>query len=690
MLHIDTRYGTDNHFAYSRGNTLPYTGTPFGMNYFVPQSSHTDGAWFFNPNLPIFQGIRLTHQPSPWIGDFSWLLLTPFTGEIKPSDIFHHQSSYRPDESIFEPHYLKIHAERYQITTELVATRYGAKLRLSHKQHKQAIKLLLHSPAKMSWTQKDSYTLEGCLLEKTAYLKQELSMYIYLKCDQPIESFIQLKDNFCLYFADSQVDISLATSFLSKEQAILNLPRGDFEQILTSSEKEWCSYLDRLQVLDPGKEDQRMFNHACYRIFLFPQIFYEIDSDGQDWHRDLKSGALRKGKLFTNNGFWDTYRSNFPLYSLILADKYPDFLEGFLNSYRETGFLPKWLSPDERGMMPGTLIDGVIADSCVKDIAPDLQKELLEAMLATASKSDPDAHHGRHGVETYKQLGYLPADYHESVSHTLDYAYSDFCIATVAEKLGKKEIAQIYTKQAQNYRHLFDTDTGYMRAKDDKGHFIHPFSPYSWGKDTAECSAIQASLGVPHDLDGLKKLMGGEKAFTDYLLKLFNDQPSFETGGYDYEIHEMSEMASANFGQFAISNQPSFHFPYLFRESLRPEMTAYIIKTLRSQTFQPNFAAYPGDEDNGSMSAWYIFSCLGFYPMCPGKSSYALGIPLFPHIKIYLPQAKKWLHIKSQNHYPHFHFVKEAQLDGKVITELKHQELLNAEQLVFSLSWLPY
>lgn len=486
---IDTRFGTTNKHAFSRGNTLPYTGVPFGMNYFVPQTSDQDGSWFFDPHLPIFQGIRLTHQPSPWIGDYSWLLLTPVTSQLGGDSLFHRQSSYDRDKASFQPHYLKIFSLRYQIETQLTPTCYGASIRLKQKQGKA------------------------------------LSLYL----------------------------------------------------------------------------------HAT----------------------------------------------------------------------------------DERGMMPGTLLDGIIADSACKDMAPDLEGELFQAMLKTASKADPLGINGRHGLAQYQELGYLSTDHHESVSHTLDYAYSDFCIANCAKKLKNIEIAETYKAASQNYRQLFDAETGYMRARDNQGNFHPDFSPYSWGRDYAECSAIQATLGVLHDIPGLIQLMGGKETFSNYLLKACQDAPLFETTGYGYEIHEMSEMATAPFGQIAISNQPSFHIPYLFRYSDYPDYTALLIKTLRQKAFHPSWEAYPGDEDNGSLSAWYIWSALGFYPTCPGKPSYDLGISLFDHLRVYLAKEDKWLDIHTKQNHNHFNFVKECRLDKTLVSTIQHQDLLKAEQLTFTLSWLP-
>ena len=685
---IDTRFGTASKHAFSRGNTLPYTGVPFGMNYFVPQTSDQEGSWFFDPHLPIFQGIRLTHQPSPWIGDYSWLLLTPVIGEISGDTLFHRQSSYNFERAIFNPHYLRIFSERYQIETQLSPTCYGASIQLRQIQGKK-LSLYLHAADKLTVEQVDHQTLALRQEGETETTKNPLVMFTALAFSTDIESINQEGQDWRIDLAGAKVQVQLATSFISKEQALFNLPKQDFEETKTNAKASWEDLLGRFDVVETGPVDRTFFDHCLYRLFLFPQTFYEVNEQGENIHMDLAAGTIKPGLLYTNNGFWDTFRTSFPLFALIIPEYYRQFLEGFLNSYRDTGYLPKWLAPDERGMMPGTLIDSLIADSACKDMAPDLEEEFLKAMLETATKSDSKAINGRHGLAQYQELGYLSTDFHESVSHTLDYAYSDFCISTCAAKLGQEDLAQTYAQYAKNYQNLFDSETGYMRARDVDGNFRPDFSPYSWGRDYAECSAIQASLGVLHDISGLSQLMGGKEAFSDYLLKTCQSLPLFETTGYGCEIHEMSEMATAPFGQLAISNQPSFHIPYLFRYSNYPQYTSLLIKTLRQKSFRAGWDAYPGDEDNGSLSAWYVWSALGLYPTCPGKASYDLGIPLFDHLRIYLPEKNKWLDIRTQQNHEHFHFVQDCRLDGKEVQSIDHQDLLNAQSLDFTLSWLP-
>lgn len=685
---IDTRFGTASKHAFSRGNTLPYTGVPFGMNYFVPQTSDQEGSWFFDPHLPIFQGIRLTHQPSPWIGDYSWLLLTPVTGQLGGDSLFHRQSSYDMDKASFQPHYLKIFSLRYQIETQLSPTCYGASIQLRQIQGK-VLSLYLHAANELTVKQVDKRTLALRQEGKTETNKSSLVMFTALAFSTDILSINQVEQDWRIDLAESETQIQLATSFISKEQAFFNLPKQDFTETRAEAQKSWEDLLGRFDVVETGSVDRTFFDHCLYRLFLFPQTFYEVNEQGEEIHIDLASGTIKPGLLYTNNGFWDTFRTSFPLFALIIPEHYRQFLEGFLNSYRDTGYLPKWLAPDERGMMPGTLIDGLIADSACKNMAPELEEEFLKAMIKTATKADPKAINGRHGLAQYQKLGYLSTDFHESVSHTLDYAYSDFCISTCAAKLGQEELAQAYAQYSKNYQNLFDSETGYMRARDVDGNFRPDFSPYSWGRDYAECSAIQASLGVLHDISGLSQLMGGKEAFSNYLLKTCQDAPLFETTGYGYEIHEMSEMATAPFGQLAISNQPSFHIPYLFRYSDYPDYTALLIKTLRQKAFHPSWEAYPGDEDNGSLSAWYVWSALGFYPTCPGKASYDLGIPLFDHLRIYLSREDKWLDIYAKQNHSHFNFVKECRLDKILVSTIQHQDLLKAEQLTFTLSWLP-
>ncbi|GFH42333.1 alpha-1,2-mannosidase [Lactococcus hodotermopsidis] len=688
---IDTRQGTDNSWSFSNGNCLPLTGVPFGMNYFAPQTNFQNGSWWFNPRDPIFQGIRLTHQPSPWMGDFSYLSLLPINGKLNGVTISDAQSSYRSENAIFQPHFLEITALRYGYQARFSPSMYGGTLQVDYKQEEAG--LFLHLPKRYVFQQLDDHQIQGQVINFAGSEDPELTFYFTIKSDTAIVTAQENEESVMLYFENAgQVNLQLGTSFISVEQAQLNLSREsdkNFSEVKQAAAKEWENYLNRIEVTHQNSEHTLTFYHNLYRSFLFPQKFYEIDKNGEKIHYDTLAKSIKTGVLYTNNGFWDTYKTVYPLFSLIAQEKFAEMLEGFLNSYRESGYLPKWLSPDERGLMPGTLIDAVIADASSKNIRPDLMPEFLEAMKKGATTSSGHSNYGRQGTLDYLKYGYVPLDYHESVNHTLDYAYSDFCISQVAKKLKDSE-SQRYRKQSRNFLNIFDNVTGFMCAKDKTGEFRPQFSANRWGQDYAEGSAWQSSFAVFHDVGGLIAAYGGKAAFQEKLTQLCNQAPTFKVGGYGFEIHEMSEMAAIEFGQLAISNQPSFHLPYLFNFIGKPENAQPLLKMLMTQCFDSSQTGFPGDEDNGSMAAWYIFNSLGFYPFCPGTAEYVLGMPLVEKATIHLSNGKT-LEIKTSPNQPQQQFIDKISRNGVTYTKLyfDHEELMAGGDIKFDLGIVP-
>jgi len=712
LNYVDTRQGTNNQYTFSNGNALPYTGVPFGMNHYVVQTKN-EGSWFFNPNDRVFQGIRLTHQPSPWMGDFAHFLMTPIADDKIRGSVFTCQSSYRPEEAIFKPHYLKVRQLRYNITTELVPSCYGASMRMKYNSEHQAGLVL-------NVQNKSEFHLDAAQRRITGYVSnfadchdKEFRMYVAMSFSKDIDlsttgyydaegqffsaiAFDNVDQHVVIRFKDCEkdtLDVKLATSFISLEQAELNLARElgtTLDEQKESAAKAWNHYLNKIQVTHSNEEYVRTFYTCLYRMFLFPQKFYELDANMEPIHYDTTARSVKKGVLYTNNGFWDTYKTVYPLYSIIAPKEYEEMLEGFLNSYRETGFLPKWLSPDERGLMPGTLIDAVIADAAAKGLAQNLLPELLEAMLTAATTQSGQNCYGRQGTLDYIKYGYVPSSYHESVNHTLDYAYSDFCISRVAEVLGKSDVAEQYRQSALNYNHIFDPETGFMRAKDQNGQFRPGFNDTSWGLDYAEGSAWQTSFAVFQDFQGLIEAYGSKERFFNKITELCNKAPDFDVRGYGFEIHEMSEMAAVDYGQLAISNQPSFHIPYLFNYVGQPASSQVVIKQIMSNLFNSGFDGFPGDEDNGSMSGWYVFSSMGFYPVCPGSNEYVLGIPLFDSVTIELPSGKQ-MQIHTDNNNPQSNFVANVQLEGEDYTKLyiTHEDILAGKALDFRLGLAP-
>jgi len=372
-----------------------------------------------------------------------------------------------------------------------------------------------------------------------------------------------------------------------------------------------------------------------YRAFLFPHKAYEIDENGDNVHYTPKTGNVNKGVRYTDTGFWDTARTQFPLLSVIDPTEYEKMLTSFVNDYEECGYLPRWLSIGEVGCMPSTLIDCVIADSVSKGIGgKKLWEKALCGMLHHANNESSDRRYGRNGAKTYVKYGYVPKNLQkESVNLTLDAAYGDWCIATVAGALSYGDICKEYTERSKNYKKLFDPETGFMRGRDESGKMSDGFDPCIWGGDYTEGSAWQNSFWVPHDIEGLCDLYGGKEKFLEKLDELFSTSPKYRVHGYGGEIHEMTEMAAVDFGQCAISNQPSFHIPYLYGYLGDREKCGEIVRKMCFELFSAQ-GGFPGDEDNGSMAAWYIFSCIGMYPICPGKNEYVHIPPLFDEIKI--------------------------------------------------------
>ena len=395
-----------------------------------------------------------------------------------------------------------------------------------------------------------------------------------------------------------------------------------FDQMRQNAEETWEEYLSRIEIEPVDEKQMRTFYSCMYRTGLFPHKAYEL-SGGKAVHYCPFDGSVREGLRYTDNGFWDTYRTEYPFLARIAPQEYARMLEGFIADYRDGGWLPRWPSIGERGCMPSTLIDAVIADAAVKGIiGGELLETAFEGMLKHANQDAPNEDLGRNGAVAYVKYGYVPKDLYarDSVNLTLDAAYGDFCIAQVAHVLGKAEIEKEYRKRALNYRNLFDPATGFMRGRTTEGKFTEPFDPFDWGGDYTEGSAWQSSFAVPHDVDGLAQLYGGREKLIEKLDALFCTPPLYNTVGYGCEIHEMTEMAAVDFGQCAISNQPSFHLPYLFAALGETDKSAYWVRKLCEEAFSDADDGFPGDEDNGTTAAWYILSTLGIYDICPGKN----------------------------------------------------------------------
>ena len=632
---VNIKMGTKSVPRFSCGNTLALTQRPFAMAGWCPQTQDPQSGWFFKPDVPALEGIRLTHQPSPWINDYGAFVMTPQNDGVYNANPAA-WSSYRIEDSVYRPDYLMIRFLRSGTKFELTPTERGAAIRLSVEVDRPTCLSFFPVRGNYSYRVEGDYLL-GVTDGHTLDAAKDFRMYFAVKfLDGGMDAQKTVlfgQENGPAPGAGAHVALNgkvvearIGTSYISEEQAKLAIEQDcgnkSFATLCDEAEDLWEEYLHRVEVETETDEEMETFYSCLYRTFLFPHKAYEIDAQGNPIHYCPFDGQTKKGYRYTDNGFWDTYRTVYPFFSMVARDEFAQILEGFVNDYLEGGWLPRWPSLGEVGCMPSTLIDAVIAEAAQDGIGSrELLENALQGMLHHANNESKEARYGRNGCLAYLKYGYVPRNLNrESVNLTLDAAYGDWCIAEVAQRLGKSEelVAQ-YRKRALNYRNLFDPETGFMRGRDEQGKMADNFDPFSWGGEYTEGSAWQSSFAVQHDLDGLAELYGGPDKLLKKLDDLFAAPPIYRVGGYKTEIHEMSEMAACDLGQFAISNQPSFHFPWIYAYFGQEEKCAYWVRRAAQEYFYAGDDGYPGDEDNGTMSAWYIFACLGIYPLCPGK-----------------------------------------------------------------------
>ncbi len=638
--YVNIKMGTKSHIRYSTGNALPLVQLPFGMASFCPQTEivkERDG-WFFQPDIPSIEGIRLTHQPSPWIGDHAPFLMTPQNDIVSNT----HEGAwggYRINESVFAPHYLKIKFLRSDCTFELTPTEYGAKIRLTFEDERQPFLSFLPIDGQYTYQlDENSNTLSAT----NDYCRQgdhkDFKCYLVAKFEPNSVDFdksYKCENGMHVALKDKRTELEIGISYISYDQALCNLENKDFETLKLQAEEKWEEKLSSIEI-EAEDEQKRTFYSCMYRTFLFPRKAYEIKNDGQCVHYSPYDGKIHQGVRYVGTGFWDTVRTQFPLFSLIAKKEYASFVEGFVNDYLEGGYLPRWISLGETGCMPSTLIDGVIAEAACCDIIPnELLKKALDGMIYHANVPSKEKRYGRLGIIEYLKYGYVPADlYGESVNLTQDFAYGDFCIAQIAKKLGNDGLAVEYMRRSQFYKNLFDRKSRFLRGRNQNGKFEDDFDAFKWGGCYTEGSAYQNAFFVPHDIEGLCSLYGGKESFLKRLDDVFTLAPKYRVHGYGGEIHEMTEMAAVNLCQFAISNQPSFHLPYIYAYLGEKEKCQNYVKNALDLFSYKTEIGFPGDEDNGSMASWYVLSTIGKYKLCPGKKEFVEITPFVRSYKI--------------------------------------------------------
>jgi predicted alpha-1,2-mannosidase len=692
--------GTSSTYLFSRGNTLPITARPFGMAHWTIQSAE-ETSWMFHPEDRRIQGLRCTHQLSPWLADYGHAVFLPFCGTINPA-AGPRSSSWRPEKAVLQPHSLQLHLMRYNADVELVPTERGCIITTQFANHETS-GFLIEVPEIDSVVDLDAGRNRVRFISRANHggVPVNFGTYYIVEFAQAWSSFEKTTTPhstiLLLHFTElpqASIEARVATSFISFDQASRNLAQElggkSMKELRDEAAAHWSSYTNRIEITGGSPRQRQTFSSCLYRALLFPRLWHEPDHEGKPQHFSPYTGKVLPGVMYADHGYWDVYRAWYPLMSILYPEKLGEILQSWVNAYTEGGWMPQFPCPGYRACMTGSLIDAVFADAAVKEVPGFDLKTAYEGLRKHAIEpGEPDQGYGRRGIESYLKYGYVAADeVKQSVAETADAAYGDFCIAQIAKRLTYADDAKLFTQRSANWRHLFDPKTGFLRGKTSNGKWLDPFDEFQWGSPYVEASAWQHRWDVPHDIDGLIEAMGGNSRAVEALDLMLTLPPVFHVGVYGQEIHEMSEMAAADFGQYAHGNQPVHHLLYIFAAAGRPDRTQFWVRRVLNELYSPE--AFPGDEDTGSMAAWYILSAIGFYPLCPGKPEYVLGSPLFDRVTLRLP-GDKVTTISARNQGENAGYVSSISVDGQPHTSpyMSHSTIMRGSRLEFVMRSTP-
>ena len=700
--YVSPLVGTQSKHALSTGNTYPAIALPWGMNFWVPQTGKMGDGWAYTYDADKIRGFKQTHQPSPWINDYGQFAIMPVVGtpefdQDRRASWFSHKSE------IAKPYYYEVYLAEHDVKTELTPTDRAAMFRFTFPENE-------HSYVVVDAFDKGSYIkvipeenkVIGYTTKNSGGVPDNFKNYFVIEFDKPFTYEATFADatlkegvreqqsdhvGAVIGFKTTKGEIvhaKVASSFISFEQASLNLKElgsDNFDTLVQKGKDVWNKELSKIEVEGGTLDQYRTFYSCMYRSLLFPRKFYEIDALGKVVHYSPYNGKVLPGYMFTDTGFWDTFRSLFPFLNLMYPTMSKEMQEGLINAYKESGFFPEWASPGHRGCMVGNNSASVLVDAYVKGIKVDDLETLYKGLIHGTENVHPTVSStGRLGHEYYNKLGYVPYDVkiNENAARTLEYAYNDWCIYQIAKDLGRpqKEL-DLYAKRAMNYKNLFDKETKLMRGKNKDGNFMTPFSPLKWGDAFTEGNSWHYTWSVFHDPQGLIDLMGGRKEFITMLDSVFAVPPVFDDSYYGQVIHEIREMQIMNMGNYAHGNQPIQHMIYLYNYAGEPWKAQYWLRQVMDRMYTPTPDGYCGDEDNGQTSAWYVFSALGFYPVAPGTTQYVLGAPLFKKATLHFENGKSLVVNAPENSDKNI-YIESMSFNGKNYTKnyLEHFELL--------------
>lgn len=716
--YVNTLMGTDSAFDLSNGNTYPAIALPWGMNFWTPQTAEMGDGWAYKYDDYKIRGIKQTHQPSPWLNDYAAFSLMAVTGKLKFEEE-ERASWFSHKAETAKPHHYKVYLADYDVTAQVAPTERAAHFKFTFPDADSSyIVLDAFNKGSMVKIIPEERKIIGYARNNHGGVPENFHNYFVAEFDKDFELTHTWKDEWELQQNSKnaeanhvgaiigfktkkgeEVNVKVASSFISPEQAQLNLDseigESSFEEVKEKAAAVWNKELGRIKIEDEDKQQVRTFYSSLYRVLLFPRKFYEINAQGEKVHYSPYNGKVLPGYMFTDNGFWDTFRAVFPFFNLMYPELNKEIMAGLANTYKESGWLPEWASPGHRNVMIGSNSAPIIVDAYLKGNVFEKDVDVLfEAILKNANVEEgrPESSVGREGVDYYNKLGYVPydVDINENAARTLEYAYADWTIAKMAENLGEKKLAKRFYNQAYNYKKLFDPSTNLMRGKNEDGSFQEPFNPLKWGDAFTEGNSLHYTWSVFQDIDGLINLMGGRADFNAQLDEVFEMPPKFDDSYYGFTIHEIREMQIVNMGNYAHGNQPIQHMIYLYNYAGQPWKTQQRIREVLTKLYFPTPDGYPGDEDNGQTSAWYVFSSLGFYPVTPGSDQYVIGSPLFDKATLNLQNGNEFEIIAEDNSEENF-YIESAVLNGKKWnkTYLNYEDVMKGGKVKFEMSDTP-
>ena len=721
----DPLVGTWSMYELSHGNTYPGIFLPFGMLGWTAQMTEGNG-WPYQYFRESLIGFMATHQPSAWMNNYGPFSLMALTGtlQVQPGE---RASHFRHDRERALPYLYSVLLDAYDVKVELTPTAHGGAFRFTFPKTEDAWVLLDASHGGSAVSIDPTQRSISGKNTSGARNSPNFAQYFVAVFDHPLtrngvweipESRqgrpLPNQEAAIVAGAPSReglhvgayagfstragetVTVRIGVSLISAEQARRNLeqdmPASYFDRIVASAKSEWERQLARIDLAGGTEAQRRTFFTALYHAVQFPHMLQETDASGRMIHWSPYDGKVHPGEMFADNGFWDTFRAQFPLLTILEPKKDAAIIRAMLNAYDEGGFIPKWPNPGETNVMIGTHGDSVIADAWMKGIRDYDGAKAYAALRKDGTEKGTGVFNARSGIEDYIKLGYVPYDHgvRESVACTLEYAYDDFAVAQMAKALGKNEDARLFLARAKNYRNLYDPRVGFMRGRKSDGSWIEPFDPLAWGGVYTEGNAWQWLWSVQQDIPGLMDLMGGKEAFARKLDALFAATTAFKVGGYGQVIHEMTEAKMEGMGQYAHINEPVHHVIYLYDFAGQPWKAQQWVHTVEDQLYKPGPAGWLGDEDTGQMSAWYIFSSLGFYPVTPGRPVYALGSPQFDRAVIHLENGKRFT-VEATRKSPRDIYVQSVTLNGKPLDRpvIDHADITRGGTLHFVLGAQP-